>query len=291
MAPNGEQAHSATGILLARADSAPRATRHPRQRESRQLVQDPHLLGSVMFETASETLWSLHNHPCEHELLWPLTGALTVTAAGRISTVLPGQGAWLRAGEGHEVSTRRPTRFGVTFVRTDAPGIGSPATGTSAVTPALRELLIHMNREQLDLEAHLRLQRACLDLMTPARMPRPSVPVPQDPRLTPLVHGLLEDCGDPRSLHEWAEELHLSTRTISRALHAATGMPFSRWRRQLRIQQAQTLLADGETVTSTAWQVGYLSTSAFVAAFRTVTGVTPATLIPPDVDQTPLADR
>ena len=52
-------------------------------------------------------------------------------------------------------------------------------------------------------------------------------------------------------------------------------MGFERWRTHLRIAEALGRLADGATVTRVAHDVGYASTSAFVAAFRRTTGTTP----------------
>jgi AraC-like DNA-binding protein len=55
-----------------------------------------------------------------------------------------------------------------------------------------------------------------------------------------------------------------------------TGLPFGHWRVLLRLQAALPALAAGEPVGNVARQVGYESVSAFVAAFRRQTGVTPA---------------
>ena len=53
-------------------------------------------------------------------------------------------------------------------------------------------------------------------------------------------------------------------------------MSFGKWRQQLRLLHALKLLASGESVTAVAFEVGYDSTSAFIAAFKTVLGKTPA---------------
>ncbi|WP_460689803.1 helix-turn-helix transcriptional regulator [Nesterenkonia suensis] len=231
----------------------------------------------MMLETASPMSWNAHAHLCEHELLWPLDGPLHVAVEDDTVTALPGQGIWLPAGVIHEASVPRATRFGATYLRTDASTTPS-ATGLTTVRPALRELLIHMNQVHLGLDTLLRLQRACLDLMDPPERRRPTLALPQDPRLEPLVHGLLDDCADPRTLQEWAAQVKLSARTVARVLRAETGMSFTQWRRHLRIHEAQLLLASGESVTGAAWQVGFHSTSAFIAAFKEMTGRTPGSV-------------
>ena len=67
-----------------------------------------------------------------------------------------------------------------------------------------------------------------------------------------------------------------SGRTLARAFAAGTGLPFGRWRALLRLQAAMAALAAGEPVANVARHVGYESPSAFVAAFRRETGLTPA---------------
>ncbi len=49
-----------------------------------------------------------------------------------------------------------------------------------------------------------------------------------------------------------------------------------RWRRQARLLDALRQLASGQTVKVVAQDAGYSSPSAFVSAFRSVFGVTPA---------------
>jgi AraC-like DNA-binding protein len=53
-------------------------------------------------------------------------------------------------------------------------------------------------------------------------------------------------------------------------------MPFAQWRRLARLQAALPQLAAGEAVGMVARHVGYETPSAFVAAFRHETGLTPA---------------
>jgi len=52
-------------------------------------------------------------------------------------------------------------------------------------------------------------------------------------------------------------------------------MTFGKWRQQLRLLSALRLLAEGQSVTAIALEVGYDSPSAFIAAFKTMLGTTP----------------
>ena len=52
-------------------------------------------------------------------------------------------------------------------------------------------------------------------------------------------------------------------------------MTFGRWRQQVRLLHALRRLAEGASVTTAALDVGYDSTSAFIAMFKRNLGTTP----------------
>lgn len=84
-----------------------------------------------------------------------------------------------------------------------------------------------------------------------------------------------ENPADATTLAAWAVRLGVSTRTITRAFRSETGVGFSQWLAAARVRHAIVLLARGEEIDEVAACVGYHSASAFGAAFRRVTGVSP----------------
>ena len=113
------------------------------------------------------------------------------------------------------------------------------------------------------------------DLLTPLPVAVLDVPTPTDPRAAAIAAALHADPADGRSLAAWGRHVGASSRTLARVISRETGMGFERWRTHLRIAAALGRLADGTSVTRVAHDVGYASTSAFVAAFRRTTGTTP----------------
>nr|WP_302474095.1 AraC family transcriptional regulator [Roseococcus sp. MDT2-1-1] len=67
----------------------------------------------------------------------------------------------------------------------------------------------------------------------------------------------------------------MSERTLARRFEAELGMSLRSWRRRLRLFKAIELLGGGLSVTRTAMELGYGSSSAFVYAFRTAMGCSP----------------
>jgi AraC-like DNA-binding protein len=102
------------------------------------------------------------------------------------------------------------------------------------------------------------------------------VRMPVEERARQVAEALAADPADGRTLAEWGHEVGASPRTLARAFTADTGLPFGRWRGLLRLRASIAALAAGEPVGNVARHVGYESASAFVAAFRRETGMTPA---------------
>jgi AraC family transcriptional regulator len=92
------------------------------------------------------------------------------------------------------------------------------------------------------------------------------------------VEYIEEHLAEPISLAALAQLADLSPNHFCRTFSRSFGMPPHRYHARRRIEFAKTLLAKhGESVTEIALAVGYSETSAFSAAFRRVTGVTPST--------------
>jgi AraC-like DNA-binding protein len=80
---------------------------------------------------------------------------------------------------------------------------------------------------------------------------------------------------DARSLARWGRAVGASARTLARAFVADTGIGFERWPTLARLRLVLPRLAAGQPISTVARHVGYRTPSAFVAAFRRETGVTP----------------
>ncbi|MGB7584569.1 MAG: helix-turn-helix transcriptional regulator, partial [Terriglobales bacterium] len=82
------------------------------------------------------------------------------------------------------------------------------------------------------------------------------LPIPREKRLARVAHALLEDVADDRTLDDWAHLAGMARRTFMRAFSAEIGMPFGRWRQQVRLFAALEMLAQQESVTDVAIAVG-----------------------------------
>lgn len=222
---------------------------------------------------ACDTEWGEHSHPF-HELLWNERGASTVVVGARVWTTTPTLGLWMPAGTLHSGTAIAGTWFRAAFFGYDSTVSISDTPVTVEVTPLLRLLLERLGDQRLAPASRAVTEAMVLDVMAPS--PRElRVQLPASPLLRPVAEAVRENPGDPRTLAEWAAELRVSTRTVTRAFRAETGTSFARWVTAVRVQRAVTLLARGWDVDAVAEQVGYRSASAFGVAFRRTTGLTP----------------
>jgi AraC-like DNA-binding protein len=124
--------------------------------------------------------------------------------------------------------------------------------------------------------AEQRLLRVILDRLPTLSLPPLHLPEPEDDRLRRITERLLKEPSKRHSLSVLAHSTGLTERTAERLFRSETGMTFGKWRQQLRLITALQKLADGESVTNVALDVGYSDVSAFIAMFKTVLGITPA---------------
>ena len=85
--------------------------------------------------------------------------------------------------------------------------------------------------------------------------------------------------GDPESagpLAEWAEQAHVSERTLARLFARELGMSFGEWRQRLRFLAAiEALESSSRSVQDIGFDMGYSTASAFIAMFQRLACCTP----------------
>lgn len=217
-----------------------------------------------------------HTHP-EPVMLWASTATIMGTIANRDWLVPPGYGMWIPGGVEHGGGTvLREGELSIIHFAVDCPITWTEPTGV-AIGPLLRELIKHLHRAGPRDPGRPLGEALMFELLTPLATHDIQVSVPADPRVRDIAERLLADPGDPRELTAWADHVHAGARTLSRLFRAETGLSFAEWRTQVRIRAAIQLLGNGTPVNATAHAVGYRRPSAFISAFRRVTGQTPGT--------------
>jgi AraC-like DNA-binding protein len=98
---------------------------------------------------------------------------------------------------------------------------------------------------------------------------------PTSPPLRKVAEQIFKEGRSAKKLSAWAKGVGMSERSFSRHFHREVGLSFDRWRSKAIHHKAIQLIGQGESVTSTAFSLGYESVSAFIASFRREYGSSP----------------
>ena len=213
-----------------------------------------------------------------HQVIHAASGILRVTSAAAVWVVPPGRAIWMPAGRPHALYCHTEVALRTVYLRAAPPGLGD-ACRVCSVSPLLREVLLRLADDPAA-AGNPHLQALLFEELAASEALPLTLPHPADPRLRRLTAALLADPQDSRSLAAWAGVLGLSQRNLIRRFRAETGLTFREWRRQARLLAALERLGAGRPVTAVAFEVGYDSVSAFIAAFRETLGCTPGRYFP-----------
>jgi|SRR5579875_160620 len=230
------------------------------------------------FAMAAGSAFCWHTHD-DHQLAWAPIGALTVVTEEATWVLPPTRALWIPAGLQHETRADGPATMRSLYARPDLCPIGWTRPTPVRAEPLLAELIGYLERDALDPQRRRRAEAVLTDLLEPVPLATIEVRMPTDERARDVAQALGDNPADKRTLDQWGRHVGASGRTLARAFQSGTGIPFGRWRTLLRLQAALPALAAGQPVGNVARRVGYESSSAFVAAFRHETGLTPAAYV------------
>jgi AraC-like DNA-binding protein len=213
-----------------------------------------------------------------HQMVYAISGVLTVAVEGQSLVISPEQAVWLPTGLRHRVGSLLGAEFRSLWIA-DESGKDLPASPTVfGVSPLLRALIVEAAQldGQKDHDGYsARVTELILDQLRRAPPLAGALPWPRGGPLGKLCETLYAAPADPRGPEAWGRELGMSGRTLARRFEAELGMSLRSWRRRLRLFKSIELMGGGLSVTQTAMELGYGSTSAFVYAFRSDMGCSP----------------
>jgi AraC-like DNA-binding protein len=223
------------------------------------------------------------------QLVYASAGVMTVQTEQGSWVVPSHRGVWIPAGVEHSIGMSGRVPMRTLYL---APELEAPLPARCcvvAIPPLVRELVLHavsLGALQREVPEHRRLADFLLDRLRALPIVPLELPMPRDARALRVALRVRDDPGEPASIHQLARGAGASRRTLERLFERETGMPLGRWRQQARLLHAMRALARGESVTASALDVGYKSTSAFIAAFSSALGTTPGRYYrEPDADQ------
>ncbi len=216
------------------------------------------------------------------QFLFAVSGTMTVRTLRRGWIVPPSRALWIPAGTVHEIRINGTVAMRSLYIEpTAAAGMWDECV-VLEVTSLARELVLRAGALPLRYDEGgddgllMRLLLAEIRRLSVCAL---DLPLPESADLVRLCERVLNDLSLRRPCRTQAEDLSMSTRTLYRRFLKETGITFARWQQQARLLDAIRRLAEGASVTATALDLGYESTSAFSAMFRRSLGQTPRAFV------------
>jgi len=192
--------------------------------------------------------------------------------------VPPSRGVWIPAGLRHSIDLSGPINVRSIYIDPAANRKLPKVCSVVNVSPLFREMILETIRHG-QLRRADAIERRLAEFLFDQLRALPSIalqlPMPTDPRARQAAEYLKGNSKDIAYLKRLKRELGISRRTLERLFRTETNMSLGRWRQTSRLANSLQLLASGRAVTDVAFEVGYESVSAFIAAFKRFFGTTP----------------
>ncbi len=219
----------------------------------------------------------LHSHEVV-QILFAINGVMSVRTPDLAVVIPPQRAVIIPAGTDHEVSCRGPVSLRTIYAKS-----GKLSEIEQCRVIEVSELIKALIVTIADLEplaAATQREEMIVSLLIEEILDMPTAPfsvvMPKDPRLQRVCRQILDDPSDNQSIDQWAKIAAMARRTFTRAFRRETGVTFAVWRQQVRLLAALSLLSEGQSITMTAYEVGYESSSGFGTMFRRAFGVPPS---------------
>lgn len=227
------------------------------------------------FSAGSRADW--HSHSWGH-LNYAAHGTMeTETPEGRFLTP-PQFSAWIPPDVPHSSTLQHAIVYRAIYIAPALCGVLPAQACILPVSSIIRAVLADLAARDIrrpETPADLRLAQVVVDELAKAPIQHSYLPGASTPALAQVLQALQAEPGDHRSVADWAQQVHLTERTLARHCLRELGMTLGEWRQRLRFLRAVDALEAGRSVQQIAFDLGYSTASAFIAMFQRETGATP----------------
>ncbi len=211
------------------------------------------------------------------QLVYAQRGVMAVETPNKVWMIPPQRAVWIPPLTHHKVSMHGQAEMRNLYLRPDTCH-HFESSCMIHVSSLLRELILHLSTLSTNTDCNDEAERVLLvilDQFTKVHQVPFQLPIATHTKLKSMCNQLLAEPANNRTLNDWAQQTHTSSRTLSRLFRQDMGLSFIQYRQQVRLFAALRLLAKGLPVTSVAMDVGFSSVSAFTHLFKNHMGETP----------------
>lgn len=224
-----------------------------------------------------DSIFPAHTHSWG-EFVYAYNGMVQVMVEEERYLVPPQYGIWIPPDIQHVGVSRREVLQSSLYVANELCDTLPTQPQALMVSSFMRAVLDHARESALDYKSQrqLRLLTIFLDELVVTPRAGTFLPASDDAILGKILRYLEAHPDDNRPVSALAQDAKVTERTLARKCRRELGIPLSEWRNRMRVVKAITLIEEGKSIESIASAFGYSSPSAFIAMFKKLTGVTPA---------------
>jgi AraC-like DNA-binding protein len=211
-----------------------------------------------------------------HQLIYATRGAVTVRTAQCAWVVPPHRGVWIPAGFEYRLEMSGTVALRSLYIAAWA-GPAHPCCVVN-VSPLLRELIlrcVQLGALNADQPVQRRLTGVLFDELKALTAVPLQLPLPADSRAAQFAALAAAHPAGDMPVSKMLRKCAAGRRTMERLFQSETGMTLGQWLRRQKLLHALRGLAAGDTVSTIALELGYNSSSAFIAMFKRELGQTP----------------
>ncbi len=243
--------------------------RKPQRAADLQNVQRPIAAMARTYEQSVDFGWHSHRRG---QLLQIVDGFMTARTPDTSFIIPSGYGLLITPEIPHAVHSHGRVSMQSIYIEPD-PGVSLPwePVRVIATSPLLSATVSAFLEQPTLYDEDARgghLAALILEEIALAREGPFALPMPSDRRLQRLCRDLTETPSIDLDIDQWADNLGMSRRTMTRKFRTETGMSFAEWRRRLRTAHVMRRQAEGAKLEEAAADVGYRSLSSLRKALR-----------------------
>lgn len=218
-----------------------------------------------------------HKHP-RGQFIYSSKGVTRVVTEQGIYLIPSQQAFWCPPNHGHMLIFPGTVDIANLFIDPEWSARLPKKQQVFNVSPLLKELImkaIKIGENYKVTSKGYRLMEIIVDEIEELPASPLTLPWTEHRKLQKIMSSIIDHPEDNRTFDQWADSVHISTRTLARLFKHEVNMTFSEWRLQARLFYALERLYGGTSVTAIALDLGYSTPSAFISAFKRVLGKSP----------------
>lgn len=212
------------------------------------------------------------------QLLYCAAGIMQISTGDTKFIAPPQYAVWIPPNIQHSASILQNASYQSVYIdKAQAARLPAKAC-VLEVTALIKALLSEFSqgaRQGRNIDKDRRLGLVLIDQLEDAHTLESYLPGSQDTSVQVVLHELSVEPGANKTLGQWAQQLNVTERTLIRKFIKETGLTFGEWKRRARFLAAVQQLNEGVSVETVGLNLGYSTSSAFIAMFRRACGSTP----------------